>query len=114
VAARPWGKHPIAPARLLAYSQETKTNHKKTALTFGHLIASVYDACGNRRAGGMIRLAVDAHVVVFRGQLRRVISEGAWGREQGVTAMRHTKGSRTEHNAPLLWATDEVIKNAGR
>jgi hypothetical protein len=45
-----------------------KANHKKTALTLGNLIETVYSACGKRRAIGIIRLAIDAHVVVFRGQ----------------------------------------------
>jgi hypothetical protein len=49
-----------------------KANHKKKALTFGNLIETVYSACGNRRARGIIRLAIDAHIVVFREQ-RRVL-----------------------------------------
>jgi hypothetical protein len=47
-----------------------KANYKKRALTFGNLIETVYGVCGNRRARGIIRLAVDAHVVVFRKQHR--------------------------------------------
>jgi hypothetical protein len=47
-----------------------KANHEKKALTFGSLIESVYGACGNRSARGIIRLAVDAHVVVFQKQQR--------------------------------------------
>jgi hypothetical protein len=49
-----------------------KANHKKRALTFGNLIETGYSVCGNRRAGGIIRLGVDAHIVVFREQ-RRVL-----------------------------------------
>jgi hypothetical protein len=45
-----------------------KTNHKQKALTLGNLIETVYGVCGNRRARGIIRLAIDAHVVVFREQ----------------------------------------------
>jgi hypothetical protein len=45
-----------------------KATHKKKALTFGNLIETVYGVCGNRRARGIIRLAIDAHVVVFRKQ----------------------------------------------
>jgi hypothetical protein len=45
-----------------------KANHKQKALTLGNLIETVYGVCGNRRARGIIRLAVDAHVVVFREQ----------------------------------------------
>jgi hypothetical protein len=47
-----------------------KANHKKKALTFGGLIETVYGVCGARRAQGIIRLAIDAHVVVFREQHR--------------------------------------------
>jgi hypothetical protein len=47
-----------------------KANYKKKALTFGDLVETVYNACGNRRARGIIRLAIDAHVVVFREQRR--------------------------------------------
>jgi hypothetical protein len=47
-----------------------KANHKKKALTFGNLVETVYGICGNRRARGIIRLAIDAHVVVFREQRR--------------------------------------------
>jgi len=43
-----------------------KVNYKRKALTFGNLIETVCGVCGNRRARGIIRLAVDAHVVVFR------------------------------------------------
>jgi hypothetical protein len=51
-----------------------KTNQRKRALTFGDLIAAVYTACGNRRAKQVVRLAVNAHVVAFRGDRRYVIS----------------------------------------
>jgi len=47
-----------------------KANREKRALTFGSLIETVYGVCGNRRARGIIRLAVDAHIVVFREQQR--------------------------------------------
>jgi len=49
-------------------------NHKKKALTFGDLIAAVYRDCGKRRAQGIVRLAVNAHVVTFRGHHRYLIS----------------------------------------
>jgi hypothetical protein len=50
-----------------------KTNRQK-ALTFGGLIAAVYSVCGKRRAPGILRLAVNAHVVAFRRQRNFVIS----------------------------------------
>jgi hypothetical protein len=52
-----------------------KTNHKKRALTFGDFIAAAYRAWGARRARGLVRLALNAHLVVFRGQQRFVILE---------------------------------------
>ena len=48
--------------------QIMKANHKQKILTFGKLIEAVYGVCGNRRAKGIISLAVEAHVVVFREQ----------------------------------------------
>jgi len=50
-----------------------KANQKKR-LTFGDLIASVYTACSQRRARAIVRFAVNAHVVVFPGERRFVIS----------------------------------------
>jgi len=50
-----------------------KSNHKKI-LTFGDLITSVYSACNRRTAKALLRLAVNWHVVVFRGRQRFVIS----------------------------------------
>ena len=52
-----------------------KTNHKKKALTFGDFIAAAYRAWGSRRARGLVRLALNAHLVVFRGRQRFVIPE---------------------------------------
>jgi hypothetical protein len=52
-----------------------KANHDRKVLTFGELIMAVYDALGKRRAKGIVWLAVNAHLVEFRGQERFVISE---------------------------------------
>jgi len=52
-----------------------KTNGKKRALAFGDLIAATYRAWGARRAKGLMRLAVNAHLLVFRGRQRLVIQE---------------------------------------
>ena len=46
-------------------------------LTLGELIETVYHICGNRNARGIIRLALDAHVVVLREHHRRL---GGWHR----------------------------------
>ena len=34
---------------------------------FGELIAAVYDACGRQKADGIVRLAVNARLLEFRG-----------------------------------------------
>ena len=52
-----------------------ETNQNKQRLRFGDLIASVYDACGKRRARGTLRLAVNARLVEFLGPQRFVISK---------------------------------------
>jgi len=50
-----------------------KSNHKKP-LTFGELIAAVYSACSHRKAKALVRFAVNAHLVVFRGHKHYVIT----------------------------------------
>jgi hypothetical protein len=52
-----------------------KTNCRKGHLTFGEFIMAVCDAWGKRRAGGIVTLAVNAHLVEFRGQRRVLIPE---------------------------------------
>jgi hypothetical protein len=52
-----------------------KNNHEKKSLTFGEFIASVYDACDKQKAGALVRFAVNAQLVAFRGQDLYVISE---------------------------------------
>jgi hypothetical protein len=52
-----------------------KANQEKKALTFGEFIAGVYDACGKHKAKGIVRLAVNAHLVEFRGRDHFVIHE---------------------------------------
>jgi len=49
------------------------TKHMKKVLRFGDLIAAAYEAYGKRRARGIVRLAVNAHLVAFRGQQRVAI-----------------------------------------
>jgi hypothetical protein len=51
-----------------------KTNDKKKELTFGDFITAAYRAWGSRRAKGYVRLAVEAHLLEFRGRRRYVIS----------------------------------------
>ena len=52
-----------------------KTNCRKGHLTFGEFIMAVYDACGRQKAEGIVRLAVNARPVEFRGHDRIVILE---------------------------------------
>lgn len=50
-------------------------NHKKKPLTFGEFIAGIYGACGGQKAEGIVRLAVNARLIEFRGRDRFVILE---------------------------------------
>ena len=52
-----------------------KNNDVIKTLTFGDFIQWAYVAYGKRRASGIVRLAVDARLVEFRGEQRVVISE---------------------------------------
>jgi hypothetical protein len=52
-----------------------KTNCRKKPLTFGEFVAAAHDAWGERRAGGFVWLAVNAHMVEFRGPQRFVFSK---------------------------------------
>lgn len=52
-----------------------RTKGKKSALTFGDFIAASYRAWGSGRAKGLVRLALNSHLVVFRGRQRFVIQE---------------------------------------
>ena len=52
-----------------------KTNCRKRHLTFGEFIMAVYDACGRQKAEGIVRLAVNARLLEFRGRDRFEILE---------------------------------------
>ena len=60
----PHGAH----SRFIPYHQVMKTHARKKALTFGNFITRVYDACGARKAKGIVRHAVNAGLLQFRGQ----------------------------------------------
>jgi hypothetical protein len=60
------------------------TGHKKR-LSFGGIVAATYRAWGAVRARGLVQLAVNAHLVVFRGEQRFVIRE-----EQDENLSRNT------------------------
>ena len=50
------------------------TRPTKTGLTFGSLVANFCNTYGERRAKGILRLAVKANLVVFPGLDRYVVS----------------------------------------
>jgi hypothetical protein len=50
-------------------------NGKKRAFAFGDFIVAAYGACGARGAKGLVRLAVNEHLLMFRGRQRFVIAE---------------------------------------
>jgi hypothetical protein len=52
-----------------------KTSHPKKSLTFGELIEAVYRACGKRKAGKVVRFAVNARLVVFHSHQLYMISQ---------------------------------------
>ena len=52
-----------------------KANQNQKALTFGGLVAAVYDACGRQKAEGIVRLAVNSNLLEFRGHNRFEILE---------------------------------------
>ena len=78
-----WGKYPtvipiistLPPSGLFFRLVKTKsTKSTMTGLTFGGLIASLYNTYGERNANGVLRLAIKTNLVVFRGPNRYVVS----------------------------------------
>jgi hypothetical protein len=53
---------------------QIKARPRKKPLTFGDFVAGVYQTWGKRRARGIVRLAVEVHLIEFRGTERIVIS----------------------------------------
>ena len=49
--------------------------HDQKEFTFGEFVASVYGACSRRQARALVRFAVNARLIVFRGPERFVISK---------------------------------------
>jgi hypothetical protein len=52
-----------------------RTSGKKRVLTFGEVVAASYRTWGARKAKAFLRLAVNSHLLVFRGRQRLVIPE---------------------------------------
>lgn len=51
-----------------------RMNCRKKSLTFGEFIECVYDVCGQRKAGAMVRLAIKSRLIEFRGPQRLMSS----------------------------------------
>ncbi len=51
----------------------SSNSSKRKVLRFGDLVAGAYERCGKARANGVLRLAVNANLVVFSGQRRFMI-----------------------------------------
>lgn len=51
-----------------------KMKQRKNELTFGELIAAAYQVWGAPQAEKMVRLAINARLVVFRGQPQFLLS----------------------------------------
>jgi hypothetical protein len=49
------------------------SRRKRKSLTLGELIVCVYDARGPRQAPGMVRLAMKANLIGYRGKHRFVV-----------------------------------------
>jgi hypothetical protein len=67
----------VAGSRVVGPSKQRgnmKDKCGKSVLTFGEFVVAVYAAWGKRRAPGLVRLAVDAHLVEFLGGRRFAIS----------------------------------------
>ncbi len=47
-----------------------KTNSTKKSPTLGEFIARIYEVCGKRKAQGIVRFALQSHLVEFRDQRR--------------------------------------------
>jgi len=60
--------------QLNATISNLEAHPRKKSLTFGDFVAGVYHTWGKRRAKGIIDLAINVHVIEFRGAERFVIS----------------------------------------
>ena len=63
---------PLRPQGCRSYFRVMKTNCRKKHLTFGEFIMAVYDACGRKKAKGIVQLATKARLITLRSQRRFV------------------------------------------
>lgn len=60
----------MSSRRLPFYTWAMKTNSREITSTLGEFITRIYDVCDKRKAAGIVRLAIKAHLIEFRGQHR--------------------------------------------
>jgi len=53
----------------------TRTHGKSRVFRFGDFVAAVYRVWGRHRAKELVRLALNTHLIEFRGRQHFVISE---------------------------------------
>ena len=53
---------------------QMKVQPKRRPLTFGDFVAGVYHTWGERKAKGIVQLAIKSHVIEFRGTELFVVS----------------------------------------
>jgi len=58
----------------VAQVSQTKVRSSMKPLTFGDFVAGAYRTWGERKAKGIVRLAVEVNLIKFRGSERFVIS----------------------------------------
>jgi hypothetical protein len=66
----PHGVDAVSPINI----GDMKTHSKKKPPTLGEFITHVYDVCGERKASGLVQLAIKTGLVEFHGQHRFVVS----------------------------------------
>ena len=58
-----------------------RTNGRRKPLTFGEFIMHAYDVWGRRKAGGMVRVALEAQLIKFRRRARCVVLKPGAGQQ---------------------------------
>jgi hypothetical protein len=64
-----------------------KVHPRRKPLTFGDFVAGVYHTWGKRRAKGIVRLAIEVHVIEFRGKERYVVSRSLQPKSGDMNSM---------------------------
>jgi hypothetical protein len=77
-----------------------KTNGRKKSLTFGEFITRVYDVWGQRKAGGIVQLAIKAHLFEFRGQQRLMIPSRLQPKSKDMNPLPKIRSDKAETSDP--------------